>query len=372
MKEWIRMERRLDWELTKKCNLKCTHCISPIYYPKVPRELSEVEAQRIVERCYEAGIGSVHFFGGEPTVRKDFLELLSLLDEMGIATSFSTNGSMWHQDKFVASLASLKHLQEVFFSFEDIRKEAQDSIRGKGSFYAACKGLRRVVTEFSGVTASVGFTLNRPAMAELHPRDIIDFFANIGADKLIFQDLAVPEGAPAPLKRLSYGPKSWLSFIYILFHPDFKGAIPFLYDIKPLVAEHLNRVIGSRLPIIYYGCNALSTEFRLLPNGVIIPCSAAISWSKQLDSYITQAPTLVEKPLDDILSLNIYRRFITHKKERGDPYMEPCRSCQYAYERCNPCIFGRLGKDVHKVQTCFWIKEVENGKTRFSDLPSCG
>lgn len=361
MKDWISLEQRLDWELTKQCNLQCSHCISRIYHPRIRGELSEDEARCIVDRCCEAGINLIHFFGGEPTVRRDFFNLLSRCDGLGIATSFTTNGTTVDKE-LVTSLASLRHLRRVCFSFEDIREAAHDSIRGKGCFEAACRGLRDFTSNVLDIPVSISFTLNRPAMMELHPRDIVNFFAERGADRIVFQDLAVPDDAPLPFKGLSYESGCWLSFIYKLFDPDFNSAIPFVYEIKPIVAEHLNRVLGSKLPIVYCGCNAISTEYRLLPNGVVVPCSAIIGWPEELDVYLSDAPRLVDRPLHEILGSELYQQFLAAKREKGgDPFMEPCRSCHLSYRRCNPCIFGRIRKDIHKIQSCSWIKEVENG-----------
>jgi hypothetical protein len=69
-------------------------------------------------------------------------------------------------------------------------------------------------------------------------------------------------------------------------------------------------------------------------------------------------PTLVDRPLDAILSVEPYRRFSSCKRERFvDPVMTPCRSCPHAFVRCNPCVFGRLVGTERSIQTCRWVWE---------------
>lgn len=367
MSDLVRLERRLDWEFTRKCNLRCHHCISRIYYHKIQDELSLNESYRVLDHCRQADIDLVHFFGGEPTFRKDFRNLLLRCDDLSLGTSFTTNGTFFNEE-FVDFLGSITWLRGIFVSFEDILEPTQDYIRGDGTFLAASHAVSLCKSKNPHIPIFVSFTLNRPVMHRAHPVEILNFFAEMSVDKVIFQELAIPNESWPELKDLAYDAKTWLSFLYKLFHPSFVPPIPFVYELKPLVIEHLNRLLGTRLPIIYCGCNALGTEFRLLPNGLLIPCSAAIGWSDMLDAFLSQNLRLSEKPLKDILASEVYQQFVRAKSKRRMPFMEPCSSCHFAYRMCNPCIFGRLSEQTHTIWSCFWVWEEDNGVSRVTDL----
>lgn len=353
------LERRLDWELTKGCNLRCAHCISRYVHEGVLHELSEAESHRVIERCHEAGIGAIHFFGGEPTTRRDFPEILAHCDERGITTTFSTNGTHL-DDALLETLARLRHRRPLLFSLEDIREEEADAIRGPGSFAAALSGIRCFREALPEGAFVIAFTLTRPAMEALAPREILEFFSEIGADRVVFQDLAAPPDAPDELARLAYDGELWLDFIAELHQPERPSPLPFTYRLKPLVTDHLNRRLGTEIPLIYYGCNGLSTELRLLPDGSLLPCSAAVGFLEALDLYRDEAPTLVDSSLEELLASDHYQRFSRCKLQRDvDPMMEPCRRCPFAFVKCNPCVFGRLMGRVHAIQTCQWVYDSE-------------
>jgi len=328
-----------------------------MYHPALGRELSPTDALRVVDHCVDANIGLIHFYGGEPFVRRDFPTLIAYCDERGVATSITTNATLLNQAA-IDKLAGLRQLRSIFVSFEDIREAAHDAIRGRGSYHAALQGLELAST-LPGVTTSVSFTLNRPAMEDLDPHEIIAHFARMGASRVIFQDLAyAPEPSPE-VQGLIYGRELWCKFLTRLYDPKSTTAVPFVYELKPLVIDYLNRTIGTTLPVTYYGCNGLSTEFRLLPTGVLLPCSAAVGWAAHLNDYTSTPSTLANTPLHELLESDLYRRFLAMKREQSDPSMTPCHICRYAYRRCNPCVFGRLTRESHSVQMCAWVAEVD-------------
>jgi MoaA/NifB/PqqE/SkfB family radical SAM enzyme len=354
---WISFERRLDWELTKRCNLRCAHCISRSFHEHVPDELDADGALRIVDRCVEGGISQVHFFGGEPTTRPDFTALLRRCDELGISTSFNTSGTDLGAP-LLETWSALRHRRPAWVSFEDVREHAQDAIRGAGSFHQGRAGAARLAEASGDEGFVVAFTVTRPALAELHPRDVLESFGELGARHVVFQDLAVPRDAPPRLTRLAFDGALWLAFLERLFDPAFNPPLAFTYRLKPLVLEHLNRRLGVELPVPYTGCHAVSTELRLLPGGTVLPCSAAVGWTGALRRFIDETPTLVDLPLDELLALEPYRCFCEHKNVRHvDPRMEPCRACHLAWTKCNPCVFGRMLDEEHTVQTCAWVRE---------------
>lgn len=80
-------------ELTLRCPLHCQHCYAEIYMPKeaLKHELSTKQVKMIMDKCREAGTVWFCFTGGDPLIRKDFIELYLYAKSLGfIATVFTS------------------------------------------------------------------------------------------------------------------------------------------------------------------------------------------------------------------------------------------------------------------------------------------
>jgi MoaA/NifB/PqqE/SkfB family radical SAM enzyme len=67
----------MQWDITKKCNLKCKHCRSVDYYDGKKGEgiidLSTKEVFKVIDDIARNGVTRIHFLGGEPFMMKDLL-----------------------------------------------------------------------------------------------------------------------------------------------------------------------------------------------------------------------------------------------------------------------------------------------------------
>lgn len=84
----------IQWELTYRCNERCTHCYLDVMPPsaKVPGELSTEEAKRLVDDLARLGGLTITFSGGEIFVRSDIFELSAYARKKGFAIRYFTNG----------------------------------------------------------------------------------------------------------------------------------------------------------------------------------------------------------------------------------------------------------------------------------------
>lgn len=86
--------RAAHWSITGRCNYRCKHC-----YMSAPNakygELSHEKVMEIARQLIACGVGEVSLTGGEPLLRKDFLELVDVLTEGGIKiTTIYSNGKL--------------------------------------------------------------------------------------------------------------------------------------------------------------------------------------------------------------------------------------------------------------------------------------
>lgn len=75
--------------VTRKCNLNCKYCF--VRDPS-KRDMNEEELKKVIDHLYYLGCRFLSFFGGEPTIRKDFLKLVKYAHDKGMITHVSTNG----------------------------------------------------------------------------------------------------------------------------------------------------------------------------------------------------------------------------------------------------------------------------------------
>src|ERR1700735_2718109 len=81
----------LTWELTYACNLACVHCLSSSGR-RDPRELSTAECRAVIDELEAMQVFYVNIGGGEPSVRRDFWELVSDAAGPRVGGEVSRNG----------------------------------------------------------------------------------------------------------------------------------------------------------------------------------------------------------------------------------------------------------------------------------------
>ena len=146
----------LTWELTYACNLACVHCLSSSGR-RDPRELSTAECKAVVDELQRMQVFYVNIGGGEPTVRKDFWELVAYATAHDVGVKFSTNGSRITPER-AAWLAAGDYV-DVQISLDGATAEVNDAIRGPGSHATAIRAMECLADAgFTGFKVSVVMT----------------------------------------------------------------------------------------------------------------------------------------------------------------------------------------------------------------------
>ena len=131
----------LTWELTYACNLACVHCLSSSGR-RDPRELDTQACKAVIDELERMQVFYVNIGGGEPTVRRDFWELIEYATSHHVGVKFSTNGSRITQER-AAWLAAADYV-DVQISLDGATAEVNDRVRGLGSFETAITALQRL------------------------------------------------------------------------------------------------------------------------------------------------------------------------------------------------------------------------------------
>ena len=156
----------LTWELTYACNLACVHCLSSSGR-RDPGELTTTEAMAFVDELAAMQVFYVNVGGGEPTVRPDFMDLVTYAVAHGVGVKFSTNGATMTSAS-ARALAAMEYV-DVQVSVDGASAATNDPVRGVGSFAAATRAMALLADAgFRGFKVSVVVTRhNIPELDDL-------------------------------------------------------------------------------------------------------------------------------------------------------------------------------------------------------------
>jgi MoaA/NifB/PqqE/SkfB family radical SAM enzyme len=129
------------------CNLRCAHCFNgsgPGNRDMPP--LSRYEVKSLLDDAVAAGVRDVVFTGGEPFLHPEMAEIAG--DALArFPATILTNGTVMN-DRLVERLAAAArgsiYSLEIRISLDAPSEEANDRIRGKGSFERALAGTARL------------------------------------------------------------------------------------------------------------------------------------------------------------------------------------------------------------------------------------
>ena len=262
----------VQWHLTERCNLRCTHCYQT---GTKTDELSLDEIRKVLNEIIdmlEAWSGmyqlefspSLNITGGEPFLRKDLFEILEEMSTGGFALYLLTNGTLIDNEK-AEKLARLG-INGVQVSIEG-PEGIHDFIRGSGSFAASCKGVSHLVE------AGLRVTLNA-TLSEINAEnflDMVDIATALGAQRLGFSRL-VPSGRGLDLVNRMIGRAEVREIYASIFGLD-TGTLEIVTG-DP-VASQMRKgpgLVDDCGSIATGGCAAGISGLTILADGTVTPC----------------------------------------------------------------------------------------------------
>jgi pyrroloquinoline quinone biosynthesis protein E len=108
-------------ELTHRCPLQCPYCSNPVELDRGGSELTTAEWKKVLSELAEIGVLQIHFSGGEPTARKDLVDLVRHASDVGLYSNLITSAVLLTKDKLAALAdAGLCHVQISFQGNEPV------------------------------------------------------------------------------------------------------------------------------------------------------------------------------------------------------------------------------------------------------------
>src|SRR5438876_8592182 len=245
----------VTWEITAACNIACIHCLSASGRRR-PRELKIDQALALVDELAEMQVFQIHFGGGEPFIYPGIWKVLERCTERELVMCISTNGTLITAER----ARRLKQFDPLYFqvSLDGGTPQTNDSIRGKGVFERALRGLELLAAENHSLT--VNSVLTRYSFYELGRLYEIatSFNARLRVTRLR------PSGRGQDVwADLHPTQEQYSEFTHwLMAHPDVLTADSFF---------HLN-AFGTMLAGLDM-CGAATATCCICPEGEVYPCA---------------------------------------------------------------------------------------------------
>lgn len=128
------------------CNLECAHCLVESG-PLGDRGLDTDTLKSLIDDAKKLGVYRFYFTGGEPFIRKDIFELINhITKDNHTELIVLTNGMFFnHKDNLSRFLEVSRGLVKPQISLDGSTSQANDAIRGKGTFKKIIEGIMTAV-----------------------------------------------------------------------------------------------------------------------------------------------------------------------------------------------------------------------------------
>ncbi|MBU0666867.1 MAG: radical SAM protein [Nanoarchaeota archaeon] len=254
------MKRKLvevAFEVTYKCNLRCSHCYNIKNLAKDKDELNTAEVFLALQKLKKAGVEKIKFGGGEPLLRLDFFQIYNHARELGFDVNFSSNG-----------LLILPNMKRIIDNYIDKLQISLDNVDQKHDLFRGKKGLFSIVEESIKELTKHHVKIN-----------IATTLTNDNKDDLEGIYSFCKENNVARWKIMKYIPKDLFDNL-LISKKDYETTINKLLEMKNNYAESPEIIVAREFNLIKtpkdyndMQCFGGKSFFSLKPNGMVTPCS---------------------------------------------------------------------------------------------------
>ena len=340
-------------EITHKCPLQCPYCSNPLELESASKELTTAEWLRVIDELAEIGVLQIHFSGGEPTARKDLVQLVQRASDVGLYSNLITSAVMLTREKLAALAdAGLCHVQ---ISFQGAEAGVADRVGGYKNGHAKKLEVARWTRELD-LPLTVNAVMHRQNLHQLP--EIIEMAVSLDAARLEVANVQYYGWALKNRHALMPTREQCDECTRIVdaARESLQGVLDIDYVIPDYYALRPKQCMGG------WG----RQFFNISPSGKVLPCHAAESITGlQFDSVRDKSIAWI---WDNSPAFNLYR---------GTEWMpEPCQSCEFKeadFGGCRCQAFALTGSASNTDPACsfsplhasiFKMAETEAGEDR--------
>jgi radical SAM protein with 4Fe4S-binding SPASM domain len=338
----------MSWNVTRECNMKCSHCYINATEKKLDNELTTQEAKNLMDQICQVSKPLLILSGGEPLLRPDIFELIQYGSSKGLKMGLGSNGSLI--DDAVAGKLKAAGIATVSISLDSNIAAQHDEFRGvEGAWEKAinaCKALRK-----NNVLVQVNTTLTQQNYNQID--DIMSLAEGIGVENFHLFFL-VPTGRGTKLTDIS--PQKYEDMITNTFAKASRHKL----NVRPSCAPQFMRIakdMGLDMRQWIRGCIAGLYYCRIYPNGDVTPCP-----------YLpVKLGNVREKSFKEIWSnSNIFKALRDPNSLKGK-----CGACEYR-SLCGGCRARAYGLSSDFIDYCGDLHEPAELKSDYlTEDPWC-
>lgn len=296
---------RIDFVITKHCNLACKHCFEGASPKFGIREYGIDVFSRIFSEFDRINLKTLKITGGEPFTVPNFDQILLELSKRHFETIVLTNG-MLIKDRDIEIL----RLGDIHLgiSLDGLDSETHDFIRGKGAFDVISRQLLRL--RDAGVKFGITCSINKRNFYQI--RDMISFTLDFLRAEVLFLNCLRPVGRAGDNKNLFLS-EDESQEVYRVYNEAHKK-----YGRRLELSDDLSLVEKEKSDII--ACSAGNSILAMDENLDIYPCFYAFDH----EEYVIG--NLLHESIDDIWRSSKLDRF--RGMTRLDD-LDDCPKCQF-------------------------------------------
>jgi len=164
MSKVMRTPRKVDIDITSRCNLRCRYCY---FFNNPAVEYKDLPAQewlKFFDELGALGVMDVTLAGGEPFIREDLSTLLEGLIRNRMRFTLLSNGALI-KDEMADFICRTGRCESVQISVDGSCAAVHDTCRGHGAFNGAVRGIRTLLRY--KVNVAVRVTVHRHNINDL-------------------------------------------------------------------------------------------------------------------------------------------------------------------------------------------------------------
>jgi PqqA peptide cyclase len=320
-------------ELTHRCPLQCPYCSNPLELDRASGELTTAEWKKVLTELAEIGVLQIHFSGGEPTARKDLVELVQHASDAGLYTNLITSAVLLTREKLSALAdAGLCHVQ---ISFQGNEPVIADRVAGLKDSHRRKLEVAKWTRELD-LPLTVNAVMHRQNLHQLP--DIIQMAVDLDADRLEVANVQYYGWALKNRAALMPTVQQLEDTTRIVeeARERLKGVLTIDYVVPDYYALRPKKCMGG------WG----RQFFNISPTGKILPCHAAESITG-LEFESVRSNHSIAWIWRNSQALNLYR---------GTGWMkEPCKTCEFReidFGGCRCQAFALTGDAANTDPAC--------------------
>ncbi|MDO8663107.1 MAG: radical SAM protein [Candidatus Omnitrophota bacterium] len=239
--------KMIAWEVTRSCNLACSHCRASSKFGPYQNELTTQECFQLIDELAAFGkpegdgLASysqshsllVILTGGEPLLREDIFQIIEYGHKQGLKLVMAPNGTLLNEENVKKIIAS--GIKRISVSLDGPDEASHDQLRHvPGAFKRAQQGIERAKS--LGLEFQINSTISKRNIKSL--AEIIKLAKDLGA-KAHHIFLLVPTGRAKEMVNEELSAQEYEEALK-LFSQEKKNSP---LDLKATCAPHFNRIL---------------------------------------------------------------------------------------------------------------------------------